>query len=110
MPTLLNQLSTYDPILWLCFAAATYIASRQWGWRGTIAAHLCVAFLVLQSDVAWVQAERNRQPPWADAPDIDLFFSWGCMLRVLLINTILLPIAILALWQRASKIMLRSTT
>ena len=51
---------------------------------------------VVVLDVRWIQAEVHN-PVWNGQPDQDIVFTIGVVLRILLINTSLLPLSCLAL-------------
>jgi hypothetical protein len=79
-------------IWWLAFAAATFVLARLGRFWGIVAAQLLVATVVVVLDVRWIQAEMHR-PGWDGQPDEDVVFMIGVLIRVLLINTLLLPVS-----------------
>lgn len=89
--------------LWVIWIAVTFISARKGGWQGVLVAHFVVAVMVVASDVAWVQAEINK-PEWTGSPDQDLLFHWGCLFRVILVNSLLLPVGILGIVLRARSV------
>jgi hypothetical protein len=72
---------------------------------GVFLGHVLVAIAVGVLDVQWIQSEM-RKPGWDPGvgPDQDFVFMIGVILRVLLINTVLLPVNILALRLRRSRL------
>ncbi|MCE9603746.1 MAG: hypothetical protein K8U03_02460 [Planctomycetia bacterium] len=77
----------------------TFCAARFGGLLGTLGGHVLVACAVVALDVAWIQSEMHN-PNWDGAPDADLVFFFGVIVRVVLINTVLLPFAIPILYLR----------
>jgi hypothetical protein len=61
------------------------------------------AFAVLFFDVRWIQAEMNA-PGWDGVPDMDIIFQFGVLLRVVLINVVLLPVALFARWMSLRRV------
>ena len=53
--------------------------------------HLLVAIIIYILDVRRVTAAMNA-PGWDGAPDMDIIFFFGFIVRVLLINSVLLAI------------------
>ena len=97
MTWLLYQLLSYSLLVWLLFVAITAIASfvgRGWG---IIIGHIAIALLAMWLDVQWVQSEIAK-PDWDGAPDQDIVFIIGVLIRVVLINAILLPVAFTCRW------------
>jgi hypothetical protein len=97
----LLQASTYSIVSWLLFTAITFGCSRYLRF-GMFIGHICVALLVAGLDVYWIQSEINR-PGWNGTPDQDIVFHFGVMLRVILINTVLLPVSVLGSWIRRKR-------
>ncbi|WP_037253119.1 MULTISPECIES: hypothetical protein [Rhodopirellula] len=97
MTWLLYQLLSYSLLLWLLFVAITGIASfvgRGWG---IMIGHIAIALLVIWLDAQWVQSEIAK-PDWDGAPDQDIVFIIGVLIRVVLINAMLLPVASASRW------------
>ncbi len=97
MTWLLYQLLSYSRLVWLLFMAITAVASfvgRGWG---IIIGHIAIATLVIWLDLRWVQSEIAR-PDWDGAPDQDIVFIIGVLIRVVLINALLLPVAVAFRW------------
>jgi hypothetical protein len=93
----LTQLCSYSAVAWSIFVSTTLVAAyfgRGWG---IVAAHVAVAFMILWLDVRWIRAEMDA-PGWDGVPDIDIVFQIGILLRVVLINTVLMPIALASRW------------
>ena len=63
-------------------------------WWGILLGQFVVAAIVGWQDVEWVQAEM-RKPGWDGAPDLDVIFAIGLLIRIVLINVALLPLTIL---------------
>lgn len=95
----LSQLLSYNPITWAIFIAISFCAARYLlGW-GIPLGHIAVAFIVTILDVQWIQSEIHK-PGWSGTPDQDFIFHIGLFLRVILINTTLLPISAFGFWLR----------
>ena len=90
------QLLSYGPFAWLIFVAIAYCAARYGGLLGMFFGHFVVAGVVLVLDIQWVSAAMLT-PGWDGTPDIDIIFYFGTIVRVLLINSILFAITLLAL-------------
>lgn len=85
------QLLSYGPFTWLALVAIAFYAARYGGLFGMFGGHFAVAVIIYILDVRWVTAAMNA-PGWDGAPDIDFIFFLGFIVRVLLINSVLLPI------------------
>jgi hypothetical protein len=99
MLMLIFQLLSYGLGL-VCFAAIAFVAARFWGLLGMFAGHIVVALTVTFLDVRWVQAAMHA-PNWDGTPDMDIVFTIGLLIRIMLINIILLPVTYIALRLRA---------
>lgn len=100
-----SQLISYGPWPWLLFITVAFGSAYLLRGPGVFLGHLLIAAAVAMLDVQWIQAEMH-QPGWAGQPDQDVAFMVGVLLRILLINTTLLPVSILALrlgWSRPSR-------
>jgi hypothetical protein len=97
MPWISHQLLSYPLAAWAVFLAITIIAAFAGRGWGIFAGHFAVAFAVMWFDVQWIQSEM-AVPDWGGAPDQDFIFMIGVVIRVLLINAVLLPIAFLFRW------------
>lgn len=99
---LISQLATYGIVWWLAFAAIAFVCARLGGFRGIIAGHVLIAILVAELDAQWIQAEIHR-PGWDGQPDRDFVFAIGVFVRVVLVNTVLLPVSALGWLSRRSR-------
>lgn len=97
-----SQLVSYEPQTWIAFVAIAFFASRFGGLFGILASHAIVGIIVVLLDVRWITTEMHA-PNWNGVPDMDFVFMVGVILRVLLVNAVLLPIALLSLRLRKSK-------
>lgn len=97
-----SQLVSYEPQTWIAFVAIAFFASRFGGLFGMLASHAMVGIIVALLDLRWIRAEMHA-PNWNGVPDMDFVFMGGVFLRVLLVNTVLLPIALLSLRPRRRK-------
>jgi hypothetical protein len=72
--------------------------ATAWTGRGTgiIVGHFLVAVAVAFLDLRWIQSEMH-QPGWNGQPDQDFVFMIGVLLRIVLVNTVLLPVSLLGL-------------
>jgi hypothetical protein len=93
---LISQLFTYGVGFWLAAGCIAFIASRIGQIPGMILGHIIIAMVVFSLDVDWVQAEMHR-PGWDGLPDMDGVFMIGAVFRIILINTALLPVSMLAM-------------
>ncbi len=91
---LLNLLSlpSYGIIWWLIFAAIAFCTARYGFWWSVPVGHTVTALLIIVLDVSWAQAEMQKHG-WDG--DLDLFFTYGVLVRILMVNTLLLPITFL---------------
>jgi hypothetical protein len=109
MLTLVSQPLSYGFGL-VCFATIAFCAARFWGMAGMFAGHIALAVIVAVLDVRWVQSAM-RAPDWDGTPDMDIVFTIGLSIRIVLINTILLPVTFIALRMRSrSRKTMRQTT
>jgi len=90
------QLLSYGPFTWLAFVTIAFCSVRYGGLLGMFAGHFVVALIICILDIRWVTAEM-RAPGWDGAPDMDIVFHFGVIVRVLLINSVLLAVTFLAL-------------
>lgn len=101
MPALMwfAQLLSYGVMWWLIFVVIAFFAARVGRGWGIILGHLMIAAIVSVLDFQWVHAQMHR-PDWVGVPDQDMVFYIGLLIRILLINTCLLPISLCGLLSR----------
>jgi len=99
MSWFLSQLVSYGFFTLLAVVVCAYVFARKGGWPAVILGHLGIAALIIVLDIRWIQEEMSRSD-WNGSPDMDIIFSFGVFLRILLINTLLLPISLLGTWHR----------
>lgn len=92
----ISQLISYSVVSWLVFIAIAFIAASFGRVSRIILGHVVVAVIIAILDVRWIQAEMHR-PDWNGVPDQDVVFMIGVAIRVVLINTVLLPISAIGL-------------
>ena len=92
---LLSQLVCYGIAWWAAFVAIAFTASWFLRLPGIFLGHLVIAALVAVLDIRWIEAEIHA-PGWNGQPDMDIVFIFGVFLRIVLINTILLPVSLMA--------------
>lgn len=97
-----SQLISYGVSPWLLFIAIAFTAAYLLRVPGIFLGHVLVAIAVVVFDVQWIQSEM-RKPGWDGQPDQDFVFMIGVLLRILLINTVLLPVSMIALRLRRSR-------
>jgi len=86
------QLLSYPLLNWLLFAGIAFLATYFGGWIGFFIGHFVAAFAVLLLDIDYAMTHEYM--------DMDIVFTMGVMVRVVLINTILLPVSALGLLLR----------
>lgn len=91
-----SQLLSYSTLHWLAFVGIAVAASYLYRLPGVLFGHVLVAMVLWAFDVMWVQSEMHK-PGWNGQPDQDIVFFFGVLLRVLLVNTALLPVSLLVL-------------
>lgn len=101
MLTLVLQLASYGLFLGV-FVLIAYYAAFRWGLGGMLAGHVVIAALITFLDVTWVQIAMNVED-WNGAPDMDLVFMVGLLIRIVLTNALLLPVTFVALWIRSTR-------
>ncbi len=84
------QLMSYSPQEWLLFAAIAFFAAYFGGGRGVFRGHLLIALVVSFLDVGYAMNHQTM--------DMDAIFTMGVLARVVLINTVLLPVSGLGLF------------
>ncbi|MEO0586899.1 MAG: hypothetical protein AAF078_04590 [Planctomycetota bacterium] len=87
------QLTAYGVAGWLVFVAVIFTAARLGGIVGLLVGQVLVAIVVVTLDLIWVLGEMGR-PDWSGVPDADILFQIGVFIRVVLINTMMLPIGL----------------
>jgi hypothetical protein len=97
-----SQLISYGVLPWGLFVAIAFGAAYLLRVPGIFLGHVFVAIAVVVFDLQWIQFEM-RKPGWDGQPDQDFVFMIGVMLRILLINTVLLPASLIALRLRRSR-------
>jgi hypothetical protein len=99
-----SQLISYGVWPWLLFAAIALAAAYLLRVPGIFLGHILVAIAVVVLDVQWIQSEM-RKPGWDPnvGPDQDFVFMIGVVVRIVLINTVLLPVGFSALHLRRSR-------
>jgi len=100
----LSQLISYGVWPWVLFVVVALTAAYLLRVPGIFLGHLLIAIAVVVLDVRWIQSEM-RKPGWDPnaGPDQDFVFMAGVVLRILLINTFLLPVSVLAVRLRRSR-------
>ena len=99
-----SQLISYGVWPWVLFVAIAFAAAYLLRVPGIFLGHVLVAIAVFVLDVQWIQSEMRK--PAGDpnvGPDQDFVFMIGVVLRILLINTVLLSVSVLALRLRRSR-------
>jgi hypothetical protein len=99
----LSQLLSYSIAIWLFLIIIAFFAAWQFHVPGIILGHVVVAIIIAMLDVQWIQSEMHK-PGWNGQPDQDFIFMIGVVLRILLINTVLLPISFIGWCLRAHKV------
>ncbi len=92
----LSQILSYSIVDWGCFIAITFIGTRYGKWLGLVTGQIIIAFAVTCLDLRWLH-DQAQLPDWDGAPDQDPAFYMGLGGRIVLINTLLLPVAFYAL-------------
>jgi uncharacterized membrane protein len=82
---------------WLGFIAVAFFLARYVGWLGVPLSFFVVAIGIYMLDVRWVMTAM-RAPGWDGSPDMDMGFMFGVLIRVVIVNAILLPVAACGLW------------
>lgn len=91
------QFLSYSIATWMTLAFIAFATARYFRWWWIPLGQLAVAVIVYWQDVSWVQTEM-RKPNWDGTPDMDIVFMFGVLIRVVLINTALLPFTALGCW------------
>ncbi len=91
------QLLSYSIVTWVALACIAFATARYFRWWFIPLGQLAVAAVVYWQDVNWIHTEM-RKPNWDGTPDMDIVFMFGVLIRVLLINTALLPFTAIGCW------------
>lgn len=97
---LVAQMLSYSPISWMAFSGIVYGSARLGAARGLLCGYAVMLTLVAALDLYWIQGEMSKLG-WDGSPDQDFFFHVGFILRALVIALVVLPAAVLGLWQKA---------
>jgi hypothetical protein len=79
------QLLSYPLLNWLLFVGIALAASFFGGWVGIIPGHYVIALVVLLLDIDYATTHEYM--------DMDIVFTMGVLFRIVLINTVLLPVS-----------------
>jgi hypothetical protein len=85
----LSQLLSYSILTWAGFLIITFAGTRYGKLPGLIAGQVLIAFIVCYQDGEWMSAQLDGPGLPSDGPGFEL----GCLARIILINTVLLPLA-----------------
>jgi len=94
-----SQLFSYGVVAWLAFVTITLAFSRSADLIGMPCGHLVIAVIIFVLDAQWIQEELQAQGG-SGLYDIDGPFYIGVLIRVLLINSSLMPLSLLAIYRR----------
>ena len=92
-PWVVYQLLSYSPGSWFLFLAIAALTGYFGRLLGILTGHVLIAALILCLDFLWIQAAMAA-PGWDGSPDQDAVFLFGVVLRIVMINTCLLPISV----------------
>lgn len=93
---MLLQLMSYSLLNWMAFISVAVLFAYFGKGLGIIAGHLVIAVFVGVFDVIWIQSIM-AQPGWDGDPDQDIVFMLGMLLRIVLVNTALIPLSLFTL-------------
>lgn len=93
---MLLQLMSYSLLNWMAFISVAVLCAYFGKGLGIIDGHLVIAVLVGIFDVIWIQSIM-AQPGWEGDPDQDIVFMLGMLLRIVLVNTALIPLSLFTL-------------
>lgn len=91
-----SQIVSYPVAVWGGFIFLAFIVARLLNWPGIVLGHVLIAIAIFALDFQWVHGEMNR-PGWDGSPDLDFVFGLGVLVRIVLINSLLLPVSLFAL-------------
>lgn len=94
------MLESYSILWWLACIVVAYSLPRFGGLVGLLGAPIAITALVVISDLLWIQSEMHR-PGWDGQPDQDFVFVIGTLLRIVFVNSVLLPIGLVGFWKWA---------
>jgi hypothetical protein len=83
------QLQSYSTEQWLLSVGIAFVAAYFGGSRGVFRGHFLIALIVYFLDVGYAMEHRYM--------DMDIIFTMGVLVRVVLLNTVLLPVSGLGL-------------
>lgn len=96
------ELTSYGVLPWVVFLAIAVATAYLFRVPGVFLGHVLIAIAVVVLDVQWIQSEM-RAPGWDGQPDQDIVFLAGVLMRILLINTVLIPMSLITLRLRRSR-------
>lgn len=88
----ISQILSYGVPEWGVFLAVAAGAAFTLRWPGVVVGQVVIAGMIVVQDVRWIQSEIHK-PSWNGQPDQDFVFIFGVLCRILLINTVLLPVS-----------------
>jgi len=91
----LLQLLSYGLLSWSVFVGIALLASRHGGWIGMFLGQCAVACVVLVLDLDYATTHAYM--------DMDIVFTLGVLARVVLINTVLLPVSAIGILLRRKR-------
>lgn len=95
-PWALLQLVSYSALWWCVFIFVAGLSACRGRLISVMAGHLIIAVMITILDVRWVE-DAMTTPEWDGSPDFDFLFPIGVLLRVLLVNSLLLPVSVTVL-------------
>ncbi|MEM6553752.1 MAG: hypothetical protein AAF750_16660 [Planctomycetota bacterium] len=93
------ELVSYGFLPWFLFVVVVVVGVCGFGLRGLLVSQVVVACWVAMLDVQWVLREGSTVDV-PGRPDVDFVFYVGVFFRIVLVNAVLLPVGLLALWGR----------
>jgi hypothetical protein len=93
------QLASYSIVTWIVFVAIAFLTARYLPWWCIPIGHFVVAAIIYYLDVRWIRSEMSK-PGWDGTPDMDIIFAIGMFVRIILVNTVLLPLSFLGVRMR----------
>lgn len=95
---LLAEIAWYG-LWWLPFVAMAFVSARYFGRRGIIVGAVGLAILIYILDSMWITADMREHPE--HGRDADFVFLFGVLIRIVLFNTVLLPVTFIGMKLRA---------